>query len=264
MDDSIWSDCSHEAFIGTYKNVVDKKFCDELIEFFESSREHEDYKDNFYTSSENYGGSFNRRDFSFNLESATETKWSDHINNILFQCLDEYKNVFFVCKQVHNLEYMNAYVKMQRTFPRGGYHIWHCELDSISCVDRCLSWILYLNDVPYGEGETEFLWQGIRIQPEMGKLVIFPAQFTHTHRGNPVYNCTKYITTGWIEYTGVRNNHSDSPVIFDREKDFAVSKKPQLSNFSEFDESGFEIGDASISIPTDLDMIPVDFGDRLI
>ena len=260
MDNAIWSECDHQAFIGTYKNVVDKKFCDELIEFFESSREDEDYQDRFYTQSEQYGGPFIRRDFSLNLESLSETKWSEHINNILFQCLDEYKNTFFVCKQVYNLDYTNAYVKMQRTFPRGGYHIWHCEVNSIACVDRCLSWILYLNDVPYGEGETEFLWQGIRIQPEMGKLVIWPAQFTHTHRGNPVYNCTKYIATGWIEYTGIRNNHPESPVIFDQEKDFAVSKNPQLSNWDENDNDNGCV----VSIPADLDIVPVDFGDRTL
>ncbi len=37
MENPIWSECDHQAFIGTYKNVVDKKFCDDLIQFFENS-----------------------------------------------------------------------------------------------------------------------------------------------------------------------------------------------------------------------------------
>jgi hypothetical protein len=258
MENPIWSECDHQAFIGTYKNVVDKKFCDDLIQFFENSIDREDL--NYYTGEQQYGGPFIRKDFSLNLESAPETKWSQHINDVLFKCLDEYKNVFFVCKQVHNLDYTNTYVKMQRTPPRGGYHVWHCEVNSIAGVDRVLAWILYLNDVPYGEGETEFLWQGIRIQPEVGKLVIWPAQFTHTHRGNPIYNCTKYIATGWIEYTGVRKNNPESPVIYNEEHDFAVSKKPQLSNWDENDDNN----DHAVFIPDDLDIVSVDFGDRKI
>ena len=56
--------------------------------------------------------------------------------------------------------------------------------------------ITYLNDVPAG-GETEFLYQGIRIQPKKGTTIIFPAAYTHMHRGNPPLGCTKYIATTW-------------------------------------------------------------------
>ena len=39
-----------------------------------------------------------------------------------------------------------------------------------------------------------------RFKPEQGKLLLWPAAFTHTHRGNPPLNEVKYIATGWIEY----------------------------------------------------------------
>ena len=32
-----------------------------------------------------------------------------------------------------------------------------------------------------------------------GKLVIWPAYFTHTHRANPDLKEDKYIITGWLE-----------------------------------------------------------------
>ena len=81
-----------------------------------------------------------------------------------------------------------------------GYYVFHYECVGAQhdiITRRMLAWMIYLNDVPAGEGETEFLYQGVRIQPKRGDLVIFPAGFTHTHRGNPVYTTDKYIVTGW-------------------------------------------------------------------
>ena len=70
---------------------------------------------------------------------------------------------------------------------------------------RCSSHRLVLRrlaipETPLGEGETEFIWQKLRVQPEAGKCLIWPTQFTHTHRGNPVYSTNKYIATGWYTY----------------------------------------------------------------
>lgn len=87
----------------------------------------------------------------------------------------------------------------------GGYHVFHYERHGYTpqpdnAVLRQLVWMIYLNDIPEGEGETEFLYQGLRVQPKKGDLVIWPAAFTHTHRGNPVYTTDKYIVTGWFNW----------------------------------------------------------------
>ena len=57
----------------------------------------------------------------------------------------------------------------------------------------------YLNDVNDG-GETEFIHQGMQIHPEKGKTLIWPADWTHTHRGIPSPTETKYIVTGWFNF----------------------------------------------------------------
>ena len=60
---------------------------------------------------------------------------------------------------------------------------------------------LYLNTVDEG-GETEFLYQRMRVKPEQGTLVIHPGGFTHTHRGNPPLKGVKYFMNTWIISVG--------------------------------------------------------------
>lgn len=80
------------------------------------------------------------------------------------------------------------------------YHGFHIENSGPGTMRRLMAYIVYLNDIDEG-GETEFLNQNIRVKPEAGKVIIFPAYFTHVHRGNPVLNGqNKYIMTGWFEY----------------------------------------------------------------
>lgn len=83
----------------------------------------------------------------------------------------------------------------------GGYPYWHCELyprdASAETLHRHLLWTLYLND-GFEEGETEFLFQQLKVKPRTGSLLIAPTAFTHTHRGNRPQNGDKFIATSWI------------------------------------------------------------------
>lgn len=108
-----------------------------------------------------------------------------------------YANRFSILK---NSGTYKAYtIKTQLTRPGGGYHIWHYEsMDRANC-QRILTFILYLNTIEEG-GETEFLYQKKRVQPIEGRLVLWPAGFTHPHRGNPPLKDNKYIVTGWLEF----------------------------------------------------------------
>lgn len=86
---------------------------------------------------------------------------------------------------------------------QGGYPYWHCELypkagDALGeTLHRTLLWTIYLND-GFAEGETEFLHQQRKVAPKTGSLLIAPAAFTHTHRGNMPKNGDKYIATSWV------------------------------------------------------------------
>ena len=79
---------------------------------------------------------------------------------------------------------------------------WHYERNSYQSDQRALVFMTYLNDVDDG-GETEFKFQNIKFKPERGKTLIWPTDFTHTHRGVVSKTEHKYITTGWINFFDV-------------------------------------------------------------
>ena len=86
---------------------------------------------------------------------------------------------------------------------QGGYPYWHCEqypkLDRGEALHRALLWTVYLNE-GFEDGETEFLYQGRKVKPQTGQLLIAPGGFTHTHRGNRPRGGNKYIATSWFLY----------------------------------------------------------------
>jgi hypothetical protein len=83
----------------------------------------------------------------------------------------------------------------------GGYPHWHSEMypdvGRAEALHRVLLWTVYLNDVPQA-GETEFYYQKRAIKPQAGALLVAPAGFTHTHRGNTPVGGDKYIATSWV------------------------------------------------------------------
>lgn len=95
--------------------------------------------------------------------------------------------------------------QIQRTLP-GEYYHWHKDLNQ-HCRRRVLVLIWYLNDVPEeAGGATEFLKQNIKIQPEAGKLLLFPPYWTHVHRGCELLEGVKYLATTWIAYVGANDD----------------------------------------------------------
>lgn len=120
------------------------------------------------------------------------------LSNVVNECLDkalqEYVEIFNSLKLC---SLTSVQQKIQKTTKGGGYHNWHFEQISFENSSRVLAWSIYLNDVKEG-GETEFLYQSKRVKAEQGKILVFPANFLYTHRGNPPLSGDKYILTGWF------------------------------------------------------------------
>lgn len=196
-----------ENFVGVWENHMPKFVCDKVIDKFESLL---DQSSNNYDSSnpsvtmegtdqfpnKNLG----RKDLSmmFNHHAMDE---SNEINQYLHSCFLDYIREY---GQLNQTPLISTDIKVQKTSPTGGYHVWHSENAGYMMAQRVLVWILYLNDIEEG-GETEFLYQSMRIKPSKGTCIIWPSGFTHVHRGNAPLKENKYIATGWYINAALSN-----------------------------------------------------------
>lgn len=92
----------------------------------------------------------------------------------------------------------NGYA-IQRTTPGEFYH-WHIDGGSHTFADRQLVVVWYLNDVEGPGGETEFLYQELKVRPEQSKMLLFPPFWTHEHRGVTLEKGIKYLATTWVVF----------------------------------------------------------------
>ena len=118
-------------------------------------------------------------------------------NTIIGACLERYINEY---EALLDLRYQQVYLNVQRTEPGQGYHAFHFEQGPTGTNRRVAVTMMYLNTVEEG-GETEFLYQHKRFKPVAGQVLIWPAGFTHVHRGLPPLKGEKYIATSWLENT---------------------------------------------------------------
>lgn len=193
----------YKNFIGIYNDVYPEGYCQHLISEFDRL--------------ENFGAGSNR----IQSEGAKRHLKNDHQISLSFKGhnTQEFQgknivDIFFDGLQVCYEEYCSVFsslqegkiratiMKMQRTSPGGGYHVWHGEQGNGEHANRVLVYMLYLNTLePQEAGETEFLYQKERYQPTENTMILWPASYTHTHRGNTVLGeRSKYIVTGWFYY----------------------------------------------------------------
>ena len=179
-------------FIEVYENAVPHQLCDDIIEAFETQEVMKPQQGIYQKMGESEQGTLYRNDASLQLDaldSGMSSAVYTNLNEVLASYFEKYS-------QLREMSIRSVGVKIQKTEQGGGYHQFHCEKDGFEVTSRVLVWTVYLNDVDEG-GETELLLQQRRIKPKKGTIVIFPAGFTHTHRGNPPISGVKYIATGW-------------------------------------------------------------------
>ena len=63
--------------------------------------------------------------------------------------------------------------------------------------DRVLAMVIYLNDVDFG-GETNFPLHEVAVTPKAGRIVFFPATWTHLHESRVPISGDKWIISSFI------------------------------------------------------------------
>jgi hypothetical protein len=123
---------------------------------------------------------------------------ADDLSAMSDPALGSLANRFFRCGEVTLQMYEQG---------RGGYFAWHTEMAPADPtgekLHRVLPWMVYLNDVADG-GETEWLHQRRAVTPRRGRLAMWPAYFTHTHRGQVPRSSDKHIVTSWVLFQRAR------------------------------------------------------------
>ena len=135
---------------------------------------------------------------STDLVVSGKEHWKDVDNNLfrsLGLALQEFREAFPYFKG----PFKDMGYAIQRTEPGEFYH-WHIDGGSHEFSQRQLVAVWYLNDVPGPGGETEFLYQDVKVKPEEGKLLLFPPFWTHEHRGATLEAGVKYIATTWVVF----------------------------------------------------------------
>ena len=189
-----------QNFIGGWY-LQDDSVCDFLIEF----HKHNPNKTKGQVGKISSSGNHNIVDESVKnsedalLFEANEPLILNYMNN-LQSVIDEYVKLYEFCSETSPWKVMQS-PTIQR-YPLGGaFNKWHCERSStqMPSATRHLVFMTYLNDIT-DDGETEFYYQKIKVKPEKGLTLIWPSDWTHTHRGIPSMTQEKYIITGWFNF----------------------------------------------------------------
>lgn len=198
-------DVEVKNFVMTVDNMLNLEICDFIVEQIKNPEKH--YKS--FTTIDNRKG---RQDKQLpgslflthvtGIQAAENIDFGDKVGDLFTDCLVEGLKVYSKIMAEGLIPTVDksfidfTEFKFQETKPSGGFHDWHYENGSHQNKERFLVWSIFLNDVEEG-GELEFLYHSMRVKPKKGSMVLFPAGFTHTHRGNPPISNTKYIATGW-------------------------------------------------------------------
>lgn len=182
-------------FIGIWQ-MPEPALCDDIIHFFESNSD-------LHTSG--------MAGFKVDTEikkSLDISIYPRDLNKPHYHSLKTYIDFLFSCYQDYaaQWEFINIFptleigtFNIQRYEAGGHFKRVHSERLNLESAHRVFAWMTYLNDVPDGGG-THFTHYDLTLQPQKGRTIIWPAEWTHAHYGDVVKSNYKYVITGWMHF----------------------------------------------------------------
>jgi hypothetical protein len=191
----------YKEFIGIYDESVPVELCEDFVENYEEAKKNRTIID---LSKQNEQGIFDklhplvRKDEVAFVAPTYSTIMPKPPVDVYFKFLRECIACYL---ERYSIEFSgsiyNDVFKIHKVRKSEGFHQWHYEKSDADSLDRIMAYMTYL-EVPKKGGETEFLHQSLRIKPVVGRTLIWPAGFTHMHRGNPPLDGEKMYIDGWI------------------------------------------------------------------
>ena len=188
-------DSENENFIGCWK-IENSKLFDQIINFFELNSQ---IQNRGYVSDRIDEQIKKTTDITIDPIDLKKKEYGifNSYFEELFKCYEDYKRQWpFLKKTIETLDIPNF--NIQRYNPGDHFSHIHCERDNSKNMHRVFAWMTYLNDIKAENGTTNFTHYNIKIRPEQGKTLIWPAEWTHAHAGEILKIETKYIITGWM------------------------------------------------------------------
>ena len=184
-------------FIEVFDNAISSEDCKYIIDYMNSS-------DLMKTGSVNTPeGTRVVEEYKTSTEMAINIEDKNPINNIigisLHHQIEKYKELHPQLAKIERWGVRERY-NLQKYEPNQAYFGLHCENEGPNFgINRVLVWMFYLNTVT-DDGGTYFDNYDLTLNAVEGRCVIWPAYWTHMHRGIVSKTESKYIVTGWFSF----------------------------------------------------------------
>ena len=191
-------DTKQTHFIGCW-NLENNNLCKEIISFFENNRSLQTPGASGMGLNPKIKKTTDIRIIPNDLQKTEFRIFNQYISE-LHKCFLDYQNQWSFLKTMIKKIDIPAF-NIQKYSEGGHFASLHSERTTLNTLHRLFAWMTYLNDVDDSDGgKTNFSHYGIKIKPEIGKTLIWPAEWTHAHTGEILKNGTKYIVTGWMHF----------------------------------------------------------------
>ena len=187
----------NDKLLGVAGWYTDKNLSDRLIDLFEKNIDNT--HQGMLGEMEIDKNKKDSIDLDFILYMKKYPEFNEYLDTLRLS-MEEYKKLYPMCSNDHGIWGVTENFNMQKYNPGGGFKLWHAERQGGGpSLLRHLVFMTYLNDVT-DQGETEWLYQNLKIKPEKGLTVIWSADWTFTHKGHTTIDEDKYIITGWFDF----------------------------------------------------------------
>tara|TARA_R100001129_G_scaffold101382_1_gene69386 strand:+ start:331 stop:933 length:603 start_codon:yes stop_codon:yes gene_type:complete len=184
-------------FIGGW--YIDTKICDEIFNSFKKTPDV--FKQQGVTGYQDKVV-FNKKiknSLEITISTDNENYPLNKYKDELQKCLEKYQEKFpEVANQLEKFNIAPSGYNIQHYPVGGGFGKWHCERTGLIESNRILVFMTYLNDVP--DGGTFFKYQNLKLPAKKGLTIIWPVDWTHTHKGEISNKHEKCIITGWYNF----------------------------------------------------------------